>query len=362
MLKAIMRAGLAAILLGSTAYAYQPPMLIEAFHDGASGLRTPGWLDAHQSDPAHARALLEADLSKTSGEDADESLESPAAAPLALPEMPTPTQITKDTPITLGLASNGYLINGVQLESNDRIHSRPGRNFGTPELVHAIVQAVDNVHKKFPNTPQLTVGDLSKQGGGYFKPHKSHQSGRDADIAFYTKNSGQTAAMRRANGYSIDAPRSFELIRPWLESGQVEFLFIDYRLQKPLYEYARDKAKIPAETLAQWFQYPRGRKANALVRHLNGHADHLHLRLHAPASTAAGHLYLKKYGNKVLKPQPVHYKVRKGDNLNKIAARHKTSLKDIQRWNRFTQRQAHRLKPGQSIIVGYARPRLPQPR
>ena len=369
MLRAIIRAGLAMAMLASSAAAYQPPMLIEAFHDGASGLRTPGWLDASQSDPAHARALLESDLARTAEDEGDAEGdddptteiddERPSQAPKAV--RLTADQIRKDTPVSLGKASSGWLINGRALASNERILSRPGRNFGTPEMVQAIERAVDEVHRKFPKSPQLGLGDLSKEGGGPFRPHKSHQSGRDADIAFYTKTVGQASVMRATNRGTIDVARTFTLMRSWLEREEVEYLFVDYRLQKPLYEYARDKARVPQDKLDAWFQYPKGRGARGVVRHLNGHGDHMHVRFYAPESTSAAHAYIEKFGASVLKPLPRHYKVRKGDSLIRIAKKQKVSVKDLLRWNHMRPKQAKRLKPGASLVVGWQRPRLPKP-
>jgi hypothetical protein len=219
------------------------------------------------------------------------------------------------------------------------------------------------VYRKFPKgTPVLGIGDLSREGGGAFKPHRSHQSGRDADIAFYTKGANPVSGMRPTTRATLDVPRTFALLRGWLERDEVEFIFVDYRLQQPLYEYARDKARIPQDKLDQWFQYPRGRSARpGVVRHLGGHADHLHIRFYAPDSIAAARAYIEKFGTTVLKPLPVHYKIKKNDSLIKIARRHKVTTKDLMRWNKLRPKQAGRLKPGSPLVVGWQRPRLPKP-
>ncbi|MCA9543056.1 MAG: LysM peptidoglycan-binding domain-containing protein, partial [Myxococcales bacterium] len=166
--------------------------------------------------------------------------------------------------------------------------------------------------------------------------------------------------LRRVTRRTIDAGRSFTLMQSWLERGEVEYIFVDYRLQQPLYEYARDVAKVPAAKLEAWFQYPRGRRARTgIIRHLRGHADHLHVRFWAPGSRAAAKAYIAKYGTKVLKPVPVYRKVRRGDSLWKIARRYKTSVKKLKSWNRMGRRSL--LQPGQKLITGWRAPSLPSP-
>ncbi|MCH2137335.1 MAG: penicillin-insensitive murein endopeptidase, partial [Phycisphaerales bacterium] len=87
--------------------------------------------------------------------------------------------------ISGGAAHDGRLLNGVPLHTRPGVVTRKGRNWGTAETVAAIYRAVDLVRAKFPDTPDLAIGDLSRKHGGKLRPHKSHQSGRDADIAYY---------------------------------------------------------------------------------------------------------------------------------------------------------------------------------
>jgi murein endopeptidase len=353
--------GLLALTLVTPAAAYQPPMILEAFGEGVGFLGAPGWLTDHYSDAAHAEAWLAADLTRAAFDDTAESnamVEPVSAAPQPKPVAIDPEQITKTTTVSIGKASRGYLINGARLLSSDTLQSRPKRNYGTPEMVTAIEEAVTAVHKKFPKTHKLGVGDLSRKGGGSFRPHVSHQSGRDADLGYYIKNGNDQSGLRRVSRNTIDAGRSFTLIQSWLEADAVEYVFVDYRLQKPMYLYARDVAKVPASKLDKWFQYPRGRRARTgIVRHLRGHADHMHVRYFAPRSQAAAKAYIAKFGTGVLKPLPVYRKVRRGDSLWKIARRYKVDLKKMRRWNRMRRRSL--LKPGQKLIVGWKRPKLP---
>ena len=111
------------------------------------------------------------------------------------------------------------------------------------------------------------------------KGHHSHQSGRDADIAYYARDCGlKPCAFRNLTPAGLDAGRQWTLLRYWLRRNMVEAVFIDYRLQKPLYRLARQQGAT-REQLERWFQYPRGRgHPGGIVRHYPKHADHIHVR------------------------------------------------------------------------------------
>jgi hypothetical protein len=58
----------------------------------------------------------------------------------------------------------------------------------------------------------------------------------------------------------------------------VEIMFLDYAVQKRLYEWAH-KRGTPDADLEAILQYPRGKDSmGGLVRHWPNHADHLHVR------------------------------------------------------------------------------------
>jgi murein endopeptidase len=59
-------------------------------------------------------------------------------------------------------------------------------------------------------------------------------------------------------------------------------MFLDYDVQGILVRWAKDHG-IDDDHLAHVFQYPRGRGADALVRHYPGHANHFHVRFKCPA-------------------------------------------------------------------------------
>ena len=58
----------------------------------------------------------------------------------------------------------------------------------------------------------------------------------------------------------------------------MRYIFVDYSVQKLLYEYAKGKG-VSEDTLSELFQYPRGKRASrGIIRHWKGHIDHFHVR------------------------------------------------------------------------------------
>ncbi len=260
---------------------------------------------------------------------------------------------------SIGPANGGALKWGKQLRGSPRIEVREGLNWGTPELVNAIERATDVVHAKHGTAYRIYVGDLSRRRGGKLKRHKSHQTGRDADIGYWLKQKHSPGYFRKATSKTLDVPRTWTFIQALIEHG-AQLIFIDYRLQAPLYRYAR-KQGFKKHQLEPIFQYPHGRKKRqGIVRHVRGHADHIHVRVRASQSVAHGKAYLRKHPNAIA-AQPVRYKVRRGDNLTRIARKFKVTIKKLRRWNKMPRKskKRNRLRRGQTLIVGYKRPKLP---
>ncbi len=318
------------------------------------GLRGP-------SDP-HTRASFEAELQALAGEEAPATELSPIITE-AEPSKPLPRPEARSKAeklcVSIGKASRGWLINGLALKSTAQIIARKRNNYGTPEMLQAIKEATAAVFEKFPKTPKLVIGDLSRKGGGPLKPHKSHQSGRDADIGYFIKGIKQPTRLMRIKARQLDVPRTWTFISKLLENDQVEYLFIDYGLQKPLYKYAEKKMGLSKKRLLKLFAYPRGRRAHlGIIRHIRGHDTHMHLRFRSPIAVANVGPYIKKHGRQAIRPLPTYYKVRRGDSLYRIARRKKVRLKQLVRWNHINRRKI--LRPGDKLIVGWRRPRLPR--
>ncbi len=357
-----MRPLLATLLLASAAWAGSPPLWLGT-PEVENGWMAPAWGLMAGPDGALVRAQFEADLARAILQDvAEQHAEDPAEEMAASaspppPLNPAPKVVTPSRSVSIGKPQAGWLVRAARLHPTGRIKSRKHTNFGTEECVEAISEGVDAVHAKFANTPRLFVGDLSGKGGGRLKRHLSHQAGRDADIGYFFKKN-QPDRFVRARSNTLDAARTWVLLESMLADDKVEIAFIDYRLQRPLYKYAKDVAKVPAEELTRVFQYPNGRShRDSILRHLRGHADHMHIRFRSPRAIVAAVAYIKKHGTAALKPVPRYYKVRRGDSLWRIARRHRVKVKQLTRWNRISKRKT--LRPGMKLVVGWRRPKLP---
>lgn len=123
--------------------------------------------------------------------------------------------------------------------------------------------------------PKLHIGDLSLKGGGPFSPHLSHQDGRDVDIAYVMHDRRRFGVATSTN---LDRRHTWHLVRTLLDTRAITYVFMDYEVQRMLYDHALDEGLTP-EQLDPWFQYPYGRRAaRGIIRHWKGHRDHFHVR------------------------------------------------------------------------------------
>ena len=156
---------------------------------------------------------------------------------------------------------------------------RPHRGWGKPLLVETLRTAALQVQASSPHGTHLVVGDLSKEGGGCLPPHRSHRGGLDADIGYYMRGGHQRGWLGLATQETLDADRTWQFLRGLLASGRLQYAFIDHGLQVMLYEAALRAGETP-DGLTAVFQYPRPieQAHSTIIRHLRGHADHMHVR------------------------------------------------------------------------------------
>jgi len=174
----------------------------------------------------------------------------------------------------------GVLKSGVQMPPGKHyVVKKPTLAYGTGQTVRLIQKAVTAFRNNWRSSPKIHIGDISKRGGGKFPPHRSHQHGRDVDVGYILK--GDQADETRfisANGKNLDVARSWSLVKAFLDTDQVKYVFMDYALQKRLYEHAKSKGASRG-MLDELFQYPRGKgRGHGVIRHSSGHVNHFHVR------------------------------------------------------------------------------------
>jgi LysM repeat protein len=181
---------------------------------------------------------------------------------------------------SIGAPNRGRLLNGVRLPPHSAYIIRDrDRVWGTDETIANLVAAFDSLKKFDRKAPRVMVHDISLRYGGNMYGHDSHETGRDADIAYFRRDCPKgICSFKPVSPSDLDVKRQWVLLKYWLRRRQAEAIFIDYRLQKVLYQYAQEKGATK-EQLQMWFQYPRGRTFPlGVIRHYPKHNDHIHIR------------------------------------------------------------------------------------
>lgn len=195
---------------------------------------------------------------------------------------------------SLGWANGGSLLHGRRLTESTSIRFLPGRvlHYATDELLSLIERSATVLHRRFPGA-RLTVGDLSAQHGGPVGRHRSHQSGRDADIGFFariatTRGTGAPTDLNDyisfgADGRSLDGRYVFDTARNWAfiqtiltdRVTRIERVFVSAPLRHRLLDYAR--AHGASGSLVN-------RAALTLMqpRRVSPHDNHFHIRITCP--------------------------------------------------------------------------------
>lgn len=174
----------------------------------------------------------------------------------------------------------GVLKGGVQLPPGKHYHVKwEAASWGTSHTVRAIQSAVSDYKRRMPGGPKVHVGDISKRAGGKFPPHVSHQHGKDVDVGYVLKGKlANETKFKSANSSNLDVARTWRLLKSFIDTGEVKYIFMSYNLQKLVYEYAEEHG-VSENTLDELFQYPRGRgRTHGLIRHWKGHVNHFHVR------------------------------------------------------------------------------------
>ncbi len=186
-----------------------------------------------------------------------------------------------------GRPQYGHLVDGEKLGKGPGWHlMRPHRAWGTNNTITHLMTCIPQVKQKFGRkTPDVVVGDISREAGGHLSPHRSHQNGLDVDVGYYHKDRPKVKYFKNARRSTLDVPRTWHLIKCLLDTKDVDLVFVDYSLQRVLYNYAKRKG-ASKRWLKTTFQYPRGRgTAKGTIRHSKGHKHHFHVRFknHDPA-------------------------------------------------------------------------------
>lgn len=199
---------------------------------------------------------------------------------------------------SVGSPTLGHLVSGARLGDAPYLRVVPTYasgdvRWGLGALVGMIDRAARRVRHQYPDAV-LSVGHLSRQGGGNLDRHASHESGRDADVAFFTKNAQGKLVFAdhfvpfRADGTAptwpgaiFDDAKNWALVAALLDdpATHVSHIFVAAPLRARLLAYA-DRLGAPAAL--------RVRAAITMVQPHGSlpHDDHFHVRISCPAGMA----------------------------------------------------------------------------
>jgi penicillin-insensitive murein endopeptidase len=250
--------------------------------------------------------------------------------------------------ISVGRPDAGVLVNGVPMpRSPDWVVTSPQHAYGTEETVEQLGRCIRKVRASYADSPPVMLGSLSKLNGGYVPPHKSHRSGRDADVYFFRKPGAKW--YEAATRSDIDLPRTWALLRCFVSEADVDLVLIDRRVQEWLEEYALRRGEPRAWLWSLFHDGPGPERA--VVRDAPGHVAHMHVRF---VSARSRQRAITHYDRLVAEgrikgaSQSVKHKVRPGETLGTLAKKYKTSVRELLRLNALG---STRIRVGQELEV-----------
>ena len=166
-----------------------------------------------------------------------------------------------------------------QLTTGDGLWVRNSkRSYGTKNTIQHLKSAALRVQKNHPKSHNVTVGDISYRGGGRMKPHLSHRQGLDADIGYYYRDGRFRKWFAKTSANQMDAKRQWTFVNALLETNEVQYIFMSYRLQRRLYKEAQRRG-VSKKRLRRIFQWPRRWTHRVgIIRFERGHHTHMHVR------------------------------------------------------------------------------------
>ncbi len=248
--------------------------------------------------------------------------------------------------LSMGFVEEGRLINGVPFPQGEAwTVVSPEATWGTSETVGFVAAAIEQVRAWFPDAPKLRVNQISAREGGYLRPHKTHQNGRDVDLGFYYPG-GETVRVREREKV-IDVAKNWALVKALVIHGDVQFILVDQRVQKVLFEYAMKAGEDP-----QWLEslFHSGRAS--MLQHARRHRDHFHVRYF---NKRAQELGVRVAPLLAVRPEEnlALHRVRKGDTLGGIASRYGSGVAAIKKASGLT---SNLLRIGRVLKVPLRKP------
>lgn len=175
---------------------------------------------------------------------------------------------------SLGHPHSGRILRGIQMPSNDTLYTLrdPERSYVSSHTAMVLQNALARFRLISGYRGMVLIKDTSRKGGGPLYPHKSHQSGRDADIQLLLR---ENTTDYHAN--NVDWAANWSLLHSMMQSNRIRYIFLSWPQQRLLYRAAK-RAGMTDEALEPLLEFPkRGRPA--IIRDEHGHDTHFHVRV-----------------------------------------------------------------------------------
>lgn len=177
-----------------------------------------------------------------------------------------------ETTQSIGAPNQGRLDGGVPMPEGPSWSLRLSRRrvYGTRLTIETLVDVFMDYARRFPSAPNVRVGDISRRGGDYIAPHRSHQSGRDVDLAYVLhprEGASGFSRWRRTTMENFDGEKNWFLVSKLIDSGNVQTIFMGEERREQLYEAAL--AERPPDEVARYFEK---------ISPWGGHSHHMHVR------------------------------------------------------------------------------------
>ena len=209
------------------------------------------------------------------------------AAPFQEPYFPFFDDEPSDRSVSVGTSSHGFVVHARAVEESEALgvlsrQRARDLGYGTTEMVALLEHAAHSFHAAHGR--RMWIGNVGRRGGGDIAFSVSHNSGRDADVAFcYTDLRGKPVdppdlvplndeGVNHQQALRFDAERTWTIVRALVTDGaaDVQYLFVSSALKRKLLLFAKTSGERAAVV----------ERAAAVLWPQVGHNDHLHVRIY----------------------------------------------------------------------------------
>ena len=213
----------------------------------------------------------------------------PLAMALSILTVPTLASSAEPKGQVRGYYSHGSLSHSTALsmEGPGYIHlfQDRDRHFGSEGLIQLIETSAQTFQAQEPSSERLQIGDIAAENGGEISGHASHQNGLDIDLVYFRRDRREQS-LKVLHGFdesfvtseggitpNFDTERNWTFLKILFQSGRLNRIFVDPGIKRAFCALNNPSDPDSVEMLRRLRPYPN-------------HADHWHVRLTCPPTSA----------------------------------------------------------------------------